>query len=92
MTFSNSEAGEAFIATSAARETSPQIMEAIASMSATREDAEYTWDNGIGGWDRESAHAFVCRATRDGTISTDDLVWGAAGTDWVPAGLEWVNQ
>ena len=79
--FRYSDAAEKFIASADSRETSPEIMEAIAFFARDLAEAEALWNgNGFG---------HVCheldmweRVTKNGLHVSTDFVWGAAGTGW----------
>ena len=73
--FYQTSAGAAFIATAASRETSPEVMKAIAYVSANTEQGDALW-NGDG-------FGIVCNlsyvveiATDFGRIDAADLRWG----------------
>jgi hypothetical protein len=86
--FQHTPEAAAFIATADSRETSRQIMEAIAAFAANADEAKVIWEVGIENWDERSARAFVDTATRDGQVDAADLVWGAAGSNWLPKDFE----
>ena len=73
--FRETAAGVAFIATADSRNTSPEIMEAIAQLARNEDEAIALWDgDGIGRvanlidiWER---------ATGNGRISDEVLFWG----------------
>jgi len=79
--FAESEEGLAFIASAESRETSPEIMQAIAFFARDAEEAETVWQgDGFG---------VVClrtdlweRVTGNGNRPAEDFVWGAAGAGW----------
>lgn len=89
--FSDTQDALDFIGTADSRETSPQIMEAIASHSANTAEAVTIWENGIDNWDSSAQLNFLERATGNGRVPARALMWGAAGSNWVPADLEWVD-
>jgi hypothetical protein len=70
-----------FIATAASRETSLEIMQAIAFFSRNLSEAEALWNgDGLG---------TVCdpsdlweRVTNNGLRDAADFCWGASGTSW----------
>ena len=71
---------EQFIATAAARETSPEIMEGIAFFARNIKEAEALWNGDFAG---------ICNpsdlwenVTRNGLRDADEFCWGAAGHDW----------
>ena len=72
---------EDFIATGDSRETSREIMEAIAFFARNLDEAEKLW-NGDG-------FGYVCtptdfweHVTRNGARDPEDFVWGTAGKHW----------
>jgi len=73
--FGRTEAGAAFISTAARRETSEEIMEAIAFFARNEDEAVAIWQGDglgriadlIGVWER---------ATGNGRIDDKDLTWG----------------
>jgi hypothetical protein len=73
--FGRTEAGAAFIATAARRETSEEIMEAIAFFARNEDEAVAIWQGDglgriadlIGVWEH---------ATGNGRIDDNDLTWG----------------
>lgn len=79
--FSETTEGAAFIATADSRETSPEIMEAIAFFARNAAEAEALW-NGDG-------FGVVChpsdlweRVTGNGSREPTEFCWGAAGRNW----------
>lgn len=82
--FCESAAGAAFVATAGARETSVEIMRAIASLSRNATEAQRIWEGDL---PRESTlRAIWERATNSGSIDARDLHWGAAGNRWANIG------
>lgn len=82
--FIDSMAGQAFVRTAASRETSDEIMEAIAFFANNEAEAVNLW-NGDG-------FGVVChpsdlweRVTGNGRVEADKFSWGAAGENWWPA-------
>lgn len=79
--FADTAEGEAFIATAASRETSPEIMRAIAFFAQNLAEAEAVWSgDGLGA---------VCHAsdiwehvTGNGQLDATEFCWGAAGIRW----------
>jgi len=68
-----------FIDTANARETSPEIMEAIWWLSRGDED----FANGV--WEAPTPDEFTAiweRVTMNGQRDATDFVWGALGSDW----------
>lgn len=93
--FYYSEAAQKFIATDDSRETSADIMRAITVFARSISEAEEILDNGLNGWDDNSAVAFVNCVTGDGQRGEpSDYVWGAAGDNWLPASIKhyWADQ
>ena len=79
--FNETDAGFAFIATAHSRETSPEIMNAIAFFARDAAEAEAIWEG--------TAIGKACtmldiweNATGNGSIEANDLCWGAAGSQW----------
>ena len=85
--FHETPAGVAFIATAASRETSPEVMKAIASVSANTEQADALWSGDgidiICGMSR-----LVGIATDFGKIETADLYWGGCDLAQIISGGE----
>lgn len=74
------EAAE-FISTANSRETSREIMEAIASLARDLDEAEALWDGD--GFGRIANPSDIWeRVTGNGRRDASDYCWGAAGTDW----------
>lgn len=78
--WSDTAEAAAFIATADSRETSPEIMRAIAFYARNEAEAVEIWEEGHGG---------VCGpldiwrlVTNDGERPTTDYHWGASGTRW----------
>jgi hypothetical protein len=79
--FIDTDAGEEFIASARSRETSREIMEAIAFFARNEEEALALWN-----WD---GLGYICnlsdiweRVTHNGIRSAEDFFWGAAGPAW----------
>ena len=79
--FSDTIEGRAFVATADSRETSEEIMEAIAFFARDEVEATALW-NGDG-------FGIVChetdiweRVTGNGLRDATEFVWGAAGSGW----------
>ena len=78
--FLDTPAAEAFIVTADSRQTSPEIMRAIAFHARDRAEAEAIWDGGaldvattlLAIWETAT-----CNGARD-----VDLSWGAEGDHW----------
>jgi hypothetical protein len=71
-----------FIASGDSRETSPEIMRAIAFFATSLEEAEATWADG--------EMAGVCHmsdiwehVTGNGRREATDFCWGASGSHWM---------
>lgn len=81
--FRHTDAAAQFIATADSRETSVEILRAIAAFAGSVEDAELIWEDGIDNWDADSALTFINTVTADGQAGeAADYVWGAAGNRW----------
>jgi len=73
----------AFIATAAARETSPEIMEAIAFLARNEAEAVQLWEIGYSpAGDVADVQEIV---TKNGRLDAEDFCWGAAGSRWAAA-------
>jgi hypothetical protein len=74
-----------FIDTADSRETSPEIMEAIAGLSRSDENAVGIWEAPS----PEEALAIWERVTRNGLVSSTEFCWGSSGGRWAEIlGLE----
>ena len=78
--FSETPEGEAFIASGPSRETSPEIMEAIAFFSRNLAEANAIWSGDFGG---------ICHpidlwenVTKNGLKDPSNFVWGESGANW----------
>ncbi len=77
--FRDTDAGAAFIASADSRNTSPEIVEAIAFFARDLAEAEAFWEGDYaicppsGLWER---------VTKNGLHATTDFCWGAAGSGW----------
>ena len=78
-------AAEDFVATADSRETSREIMRAIAAFAKDTAEAVTIWEEGLTNWDDESKLAFIHTVTSDGLDAADSFVWGAAGSQWAGA-------
>lgn len=67
-----------FIATAASRETSTEIMEAIASIAQTEEEAVRIWSNPT----ETELHHITEYVTKNGLHDPADFCWGANGKSW----------
>lgn len=79
--FSETQAGQDFIASGPSRETDTKIMEALAFFAHDAAEAEELWNGG--GFGR------IChlsdlweRVTGNGLRDADEFRWGAAATRW----------
>jgi hypothetical protein len=79
--FNESDEGLAFIASGDSRETSPEIMEAIAFFARDLDEAEALW-NGDGFGQIANPSDIWEHVTRNGLRDACDYVWGAAGANW----------
>jgi hypothetical protein len=79
--FNETDEGRAFIATGDSRETSPEIMEAIAFFARNIAEAEALW-NGEGLGEIANPSDIWEHVTRNGLRDASDYVWGAAAADW----------
>ena len=70
----------AFIASAASRETSPEIMEAIAFLARNVAEAEALWADGEGACGTVTDVWEI--VTKNGRLDASGFVWGAAGSDW----------
>lgn len=78
--FAETDNGLAFIASAAARETSPEIMRAIAFFARNLEEAEAIWRGDmLGACDLLAIWEHV---TNNGLTDAEFYVWGAAGNQW----------
>lgn len=69
----------AFIESADSRETSVELMEAIAKVARDEADAERIWEDGP--TSTELCH-IVEIVTKNGALETTDFVWGAAREGW----------
>lgn len=70
-----------WMATGDSRETSPQIMEAIAFFARNKQEAETLW-NGDGLSEICNPTDLWERVTGNGRREASDFCWGSAGHDW----------
>jgi hypothetical protein len=75
------EAAE-WIATADSRETSIEIMQAIAFFARSKEEAERVWENGPDGVVCDELMIWE-NVTQNGLRSADEFFWGAAGNHWI---------
>lgn len=79
--FDETKAGARFLASGASRETSREVMEAIAFFARNFDEADAIWNGDaigkactlLGIWEH---------ATNNGTDKNADLCWGDSGEDW----------
>lgn len=78
--FINTDAGQAFIATSDSRETSPEVMTAIAFFAHNEVEAEAIWNGDLEGkaWDITGIWE---NATNNGLIDAETIYWGGRRFD-----------
>lgn len=76
--FKNTAEAAAFIATADSRETSVEIMRAIAQIARSAEEAKNIWE--FAG-DRELV-AIIEIVTGNGREDATDFCWGASGSRW----------
>jgi len=82
--YNETDEGLAFIATADSRETSPEIMEAIAFFARNTAEAEALWrGDGLGKIANPSD--IWEHATNNGLRPASDYAWGDAGYDWARA-------
>ena len=78
--FSETAEGRAFVASAASRETSPEIMEAIAWLARDTGEAVALWADGFSPCGAVVDVQEI--ATKNGRFNARDFVWGAAGNAW----------
>jgi hypothetical protein len=78
--FNETDVGQAFIASGASRETSPEIMEAIAFFARDEAEAEDFWNGDFR--DRVTPLDIWENVTNNGLHDAEDFCWGAAGSRW----------
>ncbi len=83
--YADTDAGAAFIATADSRETSPEIMRAIASLARNTAEAEAVWNGDMDGICRPSD--LLEAATEKGATDADTLFWGGRRFDQALAAL-----
>ena len=79
--FEQTDAGAAWMATGDARETSPEIMAAIAFFARDEAEADALW-NGDGFGRIANPSDIWEYVTNNGQRDATDYCWGAAGTNW----------
>jgi len=80
--FCNTPEGEAFVGTADSRETSVEIMRAIAFFARDLTEAEVIWADGFGA--ACSPTDIWEHVTRNGLNDSAEYCWGAAGSNWWP--------
>ena len=78
--FYDSDEGLAFIATADSRQTSIEIMRAIAFMARNAKEAEAMWEGDLLG--DTGLLALWEHATSNGLRDAKELYWGASGNNW----------
>jgi hypothetical protein len=78
----NDHDAEAFIATADSRETSPEIMRAIAFFARTLGEAEAIWNGDGERYGLCSVLDIWEHVTGNGLRDADQYVWGASGNRW----------
>lgn len=79
--WSETQEGADFIATADSRETSKEVMEAIAFFARDKAEADALWEGdgfGVVCHPTDLWEHVTCNGLRDAT----DYAWGAAGTKW----------
>ena len=71
-------AAVAFVATADSRETSPEIMQAIAGLARDEDDASRIWDEPT----EAEALSIWETVTKNGLRASKSFFWGAAGERW----------
>ena len=79
--FSETPEGKIFIASGPSRETSPEIMDAIAFFARTLTQAEAIWDGDLDAGDALAISIWE-RVTNNGRLNYELFVWGTSGADW----------
>lgn len=79
--FNETDEGLAFIATADSRETSREIMEAIAFFARNSAEAEALWNGDALGVVAAPLDIWE-HVTKNGLRDASDYVWGAAGANW----------
>lgn len=81
--FRDTRMGKAFVRSGESRETSPEIMVAIAFFARNLAEAETLW--------RGDGFGTIChppdlweQVTCNGRFDARDFIWGAAGNQWWP--------
>jgi hypothetical protein len=81
--FIETDAGAAFVATGPSRETSPEIMRAIAFFARNTSEAEALWNGD--GFDTVCTETDLWEhVTENGRRDTTEFDWGTAGKNWWP--------
>jgi len=79
-----SDEAQAFIESANSRETSIEIMKALAFFARNASEAESLW-NGDGFGKIAYLSDIVEHVTKNGLIDAADFCWGASGTNWAQA-------
>ena len=82
--FNETAEAAAFIATADSRETSPEVMKAIAFFARDINEAEALW-NGDGFGVVCHVSDFWENVTNNGQMDATEFCWGAAGRNWMDA-------
>jgi hypothetical protein len=83
--FAETQSAAEFIATYDSRETSPEVMEAIAFFAADESEAETLWADGCIGADDFTLSVWEC-ATGNGRLDDETMFWGGRSLKRVVAG------
>ena len=86
--FRDTNAAAEFIATADSRNTSPEVMRAIAHYAHDRAQAVATWDGNGYSWDGSSVGHIARHATDNGRLHGADLHWGDRTLDQIMADEE----
>lgn len=79
--FQDTDAAAEFIATADSRETSPEIMKAIAFFARDINEAEALWEGDGFGRICNPSDLWE-RVTKNGLRDAEDYCWGAEGHNW----------
>jgi len=83
MEWKHTDQAQNFVNTADSRETSREIMQAIADFASSLEEAEEIWENGISDWDDLAKRNFVATVTGEGRRGEpSDFCWGVQGLRW----------
>jgi hypothetical protein len=81
--FRDTDEAAAFIATADSRETSPEIMQAIAFFARDISEADDLWNGDGFGRICNLSHLWE-HVTNNGRLDPSEFCWGAAGHQWWP--------